>query len=76
MGGCSSNIVSQLLKSYSQDTLMNYALSFIGSKLLGEKFGFLKNEITQKFNLFNFPNFQNKMQSFDKIIKNVVGYEQ
>lgn len=46
MGGCKSSILSQLLKTYSLNTLMDYATSMIGTQFLGQQFGNLKNQIT------------------------------
>lgn len=43
MGGCSSNIVTQLSKKYGENKILDYAKAIIGEKLFDEKFMNIKN---------------------------------
>lgn len=50
MGGCTSNMVTQLIKSYGKQTVLNYAQSLIGTRILSTQFESIKQQITSLFN--------------------------
>lgn len=83
MGGCSSNIVTQLIKNYGRQKIIDYATSVIGGRFLENKFLNIKSLITEKFNMANKSqqsgisgmNYDQKTSIFDKIIGKVLNTE-
>lgn len=76
MGGCSSDLVSQLIRNYGEQTVMNYAKSKIGSDFLGLEFDSLKKYITDKFNSSPLYSNSKNMNVFDQVIGRITNNEQ